>query len=104
MVQRVIHAIDQWTAIAAILGFVRQWSPGDSPARRYLTEAIFPFYIVHQTAIVVLAHRLTRWIGARRRRPAAHRRDLRHLLRELRDRPARRVAAPLVRPRELERQ
>jgi hypothetical protein len=58
MVQRVIYAINQWTAITAVLGFARQWSPGDSPARRYLTEAIFPLYIVHQTAIVVLAHRL----------------------------------------------
>ncbi|RQP22558.1 acyltransferase family protein [Piscinibacter terrae] len=56
--QRVIYAADQWCAIAAILGFAKQWSPGDSPARRYLTEAVFPFYIVHQTAIVVMAHHL----------------------------------------------
>jgi hypothetical protein len=26
--------------------------------RRYLTDAIFPFYIVHQTAIVVVGHHL----------------------------------------------
>ena len=54
--QRVIYALDQWCAIVAALGFARQWKPADSPARRYLTEAIFPFYIVHQTAIVLLAH------------------------------------------------
>jgi hypothetical protein len=48
--------MDQWCAIVAALGFARQWNPADSPARRYLTEAIFPFYIVHQTAIVLLAH------------------------------------------------
>lgn len=53
--QRVIYAADQWCAIAAILGFARQWSPGDSATKRYLGEAVFPFYIVHQTAIVVLA-------------------------------------------------
>ena len=46
----------QWAAIVAALGFARQWNPADSRARRYLTEAIFPFYIVHQTAIVLLAH------------------------------------------------
>ena len=56
--QRVVYATDQWASIAAILGFARQWSPGDSAARRYLTQAIFPFYIVHQTAIVVMAHAL----------------------------------------------
>ncbi len=32
----------------------------DSPARRYLTDAVFPFYILHQTAIVVLGHHLTK--------------------------------------------
>jgi surface polysaccharide O-acyltransferase-like enzyme len=55
-VQRVFYALDQWAAIVAALGFARQWNPADSRARRYLTEAIFPFYIVHQTAIVLLAH------------------------------------------------
>ena len=55
-VQRVFYALDQWAAIVAALGFARQFNPADSRVRRYLTEAIFPFYIVHQTAIVLLAH------------------------------------------------
>jgi peptidoglycan/LPS O-acetylase OafA/YrhL len=55
-VQRVFHALDAWCAIVAVLGFARQWNPADSRARRYFTEAVFPFYIVHQTAIVLLAH------------------------------------------------
>lgn len=54
--QRVAYALDEWCAIVAALGFARQWNPADSAVRRYLTEAIFPFYIVHQTAIVLLAH------------------------------------------------
>ena len=54
--QRVAYALDEWCAIVAALGFARQWNPRDSRVRRYLTEAIFPFYIVHQTAIVLLAH------------------------------------------------
>jgi glucans biosynthesis protein C len=54
--QRAFYALEQWAAIVAALGFARQWNPADSRARRYLTEAIFPFYIVHQTAIVLLAH------------------------------------------------
>lgn len=56
--QRLIYAINSWAAIVAILGFARQLNPGDSAARRYLTEAIFPFYIVHQTVIVVFSQAL----------------------------------------------
>lgn len=48
----------QWLCIVAVLGFARRWIAGDSAARRYLTEAIFPYYIVHQTAIIVIAHSL----------------------------------------------
>lgn len=48
----------QWLAIAAVLGFARRCITADSPARRYLTDAIFPYYIVHQTAIIVIAHQL----------------------------------------------
>ena len=48
----------QWLAMAAVLGFARRYLTADGPARRYLTDAIFPFYIVHQTAIIVIAHSL----------------------------------------------
>jgi surface polysaccharide O-acyltransferase-like enzyme len=58
MVQRVIWGMFQWSAIATILGFGRQIAPGDSPLLRYLTAAVFPFYILHQTLIVVFAWEL----------------------------------------------
>jgi hypothetical protein len=48
----------QWFCIVAVLGFARRWLTSDSAARRYLTDAIFPYYIVHQTAIIVIAHAL----------------------------------------------
>lgn len=48
----------QWLCIVAVLGFARRWLTKDSAARRYLTDAIFPYYIVHQTAIIVIAHAL----------------------------------------------
>jgi len=48
---------DQWLWIVAILGFAHRHLQGrDGPARRYLTEAIFPFYIIHQTTIAVAGH------------------------------------------------
>jgi hypothetical protein len=48
----------QWLGIAAVLGFARRWLTADSAVRRYLTDAIFPYYIVHQTAIIMIAHEL----------------------------------------------
>jgi hypothetical protein len=48
----------QWLCIVAVLGFARRWLTKDSAARRYLTDAIFPYYIVHQTAIIMIAHAL----------------------------------------------
>lgn len=56
MLQRVIWALFQWAAIAAILGLVRGIAFRDGPALRYLREAVFPVYILHQTVIVILAH------------------------------------------------
>jgi surface polysaccharide O-acyltransferase-like enzyme len=58
MVQRLVWGGFQWCAIAAILGFGRQFNPGDSRLLRYLTPAVFPFYILHQTVIIVLAWEL----------------------------------------------
>src|SRR3546814_6488994 len=58
LVQRATWGLNQWTAIVAVLGFARRLAPGDSPALRYLTAAVFPIYILHQTAIVVFAHNL----------------------------------------------
>jgi hypothetical protein len=48
----------QWLCIVAVLGFARRWLTADTAARRYLTDAIFPYYIVHQTAIIMIAHEL----------------------------------------------
>jgi glucans biosynthesis protein C len=56
IVMRSVYGAEQWLAIAAVLGFARRHLNLDSPARRYLTTAIFPVYILHQTVIVVTAH------------------------------------------------
>jgi surface polysaccharide O-acyltransferase-like enzyme len=53
-----LWGVMEWAAITAILGYARSWNPPDSPRLRYLTAAVFPFYILHQTVIVVLAHSL----------------------------------------------
>lgn len=51
-----VYALLAWSAITAACGFAAHHLDHDSPARRYLNDAIFPVYILHQTLIVVLAH------------------------------------------------
>jgi hypothetical protein len=46
-------AVQAWGAILALLGFAQRHLHRDGPVRRYLTDAIFPYYIVHQTIIVL---------------------------------------------------
>jgi surface polysaccharide O-acyltransferase-like enzyme len=54
--QRVVYAMVQWSAILAVCGFGQRHLQFDSAKRRYLTQAVFPVYIVHQTLIIVFAH------------------------------------------------
>lgn len=56
MMQRGLWGVDQWASIVAILGWARHWVRGDGPVLRYLSAAVFPVYILHQTVIVALAH------------------------------------------------
>ncbi|MGI4844493.1 MAG: acyltransferase family protein [Janthinobacterium lividum] len=51
-----VYALLAWSAIMAACGFAARHLDRDGPARRYLNEAVFPVYILHQTVIVVLAH------------------------------------------------
>ncbi|MFN3572937.1 MAG: acyltransferase family protein [Phenylobacterium sp.] len=57
---RVAYGLDQWAFIAAALGFGARHLNRGGPALRYLTVGVFPFYIVHQTVIVVAGHHLAR--------------------------------------------
>jgi glucans biosynthesis protein C len=53
-----VHSTQQWCAIVAALGFARRHLNVDGAARRYLTDAVFPVYILHQTLTILLAHGL----------------------------------------------
>jgi hypothetical protein len=58
LLAEVVYSALQWLPIVAILGFAHRHLNHDTPARRYLTTAVFPVYILHQTVIVVCAHAL----------------------------------------------
>jgi peptidoglycan/LPS O-acetylase OafA/YrhL len=56
---RGVRELQAWTAIVAAIGFAhRHLRDADGPVRRLLTQAIFPFYLAHQTIIVVAGHHL----------------------------------------------
>jgi glucan biosynthesis protein C len=55
-VLRMIYCLCQWTPILTVCGFGHRHLNFDSAKRRYLTETVFPVYILHQTLIVSMAH------------------------------------------------
>lgn len=58
-IEHAMHEAQCGGAIVAAFGFARHYLRRDGPARRYLTNAIFPYYIIHQTVLVVAGHYLT---------------------------------------------
>jgi glucan biosynthesis protein C len=69
-IMRSVRELDAWCAIVAAIGFAhRHLKNADGPVRQLLTQAIFPFYLIHQTVIVVTGHyiddlQLPLWIEA----------------------------------------
>ncbi len=47
--------------IFALIGYSRHYLNRDSPALRYANEAVYPFYIVHQTITVSAGYYLASW-------------------------------------------
>ncbi len=52
-VYEVARILQGWGAIVALIGLADRYLDRDLPARPMLTEAVFPFYIIHQTTIVL---------------------------------------------------
>jgi glucans biosynthesis protein C len=59
-IMRIVYATQQWSFIAAILGYGARYLTRGGPLLRYLTIGVFPFYIAHQTIIVVAGHHLAK--------------------------------------------
>jgi hypothetical protein len=56
MAMRFVYMLCAWSAIIAACGFAHRHLNRDNASRAYLTEAVFPVYILHQTLIVAIAH------------------------------------------------
>jgi glucans biosynthesis protein C len=61
LLREVARQVQMWTAIVALLGVADRYWNRDHRWRATLTEAVFPFYIIHQTIIVVLGWYLLRF-------------------------------------------
>lgn len=55
-VMRLVYALCAWCAIVAVCGFSHRHLNWDHPRRAWLTQAVFPVYIFHQSLIVSMAH------------------------------------------------
>jgi glucan biosynthesis protein C len=58
---RIARHLETWAAIAALIGIAERYWNRDAAWRAMLAEATFPFYIIHQTAIIVLEYALLQW-------------------------------------------
>jgi glucans biosynthesis protein C len=56
MLYRFVRHLETWTAIAALIGIAETYWNHNSNWRAMLAEATFPFYIIHQTTIVVVGY------------------------------------------------
>jgi peptidoglycan/LPS O-acetylase OafA/YrhL len=52
-----------WSTLLAIAGWAQVHLTRSGPLLRYATEAVYPFYILHQTVIVILGWAVVRWRG-----------------------------------------
>ncbi len=54
----IAHALEQWGGIVALIGLAERHFNRDHRWRPMLTEAVFPFYLIHQTIIVLVMYAL----------------------------------------------
>lgn len=55
---QVLRVFYAWAAIVLMLGLAQRWLDRPGKALTYLTQAIFPYYILHQTLIVAIGYAL----------------------------------------------
>jgi surface polysaccharide O-acyltransferase-like enzyme len=58
---RLLKSFHAWCWILGLLGFGRKYLNRNSEALRYANEAVYPFYILHQTITVALGYYLASW-------------------------------------------
>ncbi|MBS1917346.1 MAG: acyltransferase family protein [Bacteroidetes bacterium] len=57
----VLDGLHIWTLILAIAGFAKRYLNYSNAFLRYANEAVYPFYILHQTLIVAMGYYVVQW-------------------------------------------
>lgn len=57
----VVDSLEIWSIILASVGFARRHLNFSNRYLTYLTSAVYPFYILHQTVIVATGYYVTQW-------------------------------------------
>lgn len=57
----VLNSIHIWTLILALVGFSKKHLNFSNRFLKYTNKAVFPFYILHQTVIVVVGYFVVQW-------------------------------------------
>ncbi|MBE0528864.1 MAG: acyltransferase [Thermoleophilia bacterium] len=58
---RILYEIGVWCVILGLLGLAQRFFTAGGPVLGYATEAAYPFYILHQTVIVIIAYFVVQW-------------------------------------------
>jgi glucans biosynthesis protein C len=56
-----VDALQIWSIILTVIGFARKYLNFSNRYLTYLTAAVYPFYILHQTVIVAAGFYVTQW-------------------------------------------
>ena len=57
----ILNAVHIWTLILSILGFAKKYLNFSNPFLRYANQAVYPYYILHQTVIVAFGYYVVQW-------------------------------------------
>ena len=59
--KRGVQAVNCWCWILVCVGFARRYLTYNSPLLQRANEAVYPFYILHQTVLIALAYYVLHW-------------------------------------------
>jgi glucan biosynthesis protein C len=57
----VVRVFCAWCSMMAILGYARKYLRAPRPILAYASQAVLPFYMLHQTVIVIIAFFIRGW-------------------------------------------
>ncbi len=60
-IKRAVQGLNCWCWVLVCIGFGRRYLNRNSPLLQLANEAVYPFYILHQTVLITLAYYVLQW-------------------------------------------